>query len=89
MTTEIIAAHEKEQIQEVPTNSTVPIVLRKKGHTEKKTPPHIYQIFSGYQFTDPQIVHMNIAVQLPSMQLDSPGHTKIKVQGIESIDYNY
>ncbi|OMJ21030.1 hypothetical protein AYI70_g3718 [Smittium culicis] len=41
MTTESIAAHEKEQIQEVPTNSTVPIVLRKKGHTENKTPPQM------------------------------------------------
>ncbi|OMJ26130.1 hypothetical protein AYI70_g413 [Smittium culicis] len=51
MTTESIAAHEKEQIQEVPTNSTVPIVLRKKGHTENKTPPQIYALGSSEEQT--------------------------------------
>ncbi|OMJ14051.1 hypothetical protein AYI69_g8755 [Smittium culicis] len=64
MTTKSIAAHEKEQIQEVPTNSTVPIVLRKKGHTEKKTPPHMYvcgrykfkeaPLCNGFRFTEIQ-----------------------------------
>ncbi|OMJ24250.1 hypothetical protein AYI70_g1714 [Smittium culicis] len=41
MTTENAADLERESSQGVPTNSIVPIVLRKKEHAEKKTPPQM------------------------------------------------
>ncbi|OMJ28840.1 hypothetical protein AYI69_g1672 [Smittium culicis] len=40
------------------------------------------------QFTNPPVENMDLAIQLPSMKLDSPGHTKSKAQVIDSDDYN-